>query len=95
MLVRATNDDDARKKAEQLGLDGEQEYTNVHGERVAWRFKEILDVCCLSWVSDFSDGTEVYYHYLDSEGLAELRRTLRRKIADDGTPASESRGQLS
>ena len=88
VLLRATTEHAAKRKAEQLGHGEQQEYTNALGERVAWHFKEVLDVCCLSWVEAFGEGTEAYYAHVGAEGLAEIKRALHRTLAEDGTPAS-------
>ena len=78
MLLRAPTEDVARKKADQLANTEQQEYTNTSGDRVTWRFKEVIDVCCLSWVDTFAEGTEAYYAHVGAEGLAEIKRALQR-----------------
>lgn len=88
VLLRAATEDAARRKAEELGCGQQQEYTNSLGERVASRFKEILDVCCLSWVDTFDEGTEVYYAHVSAEGLTEIKCALHRTFPEDMTLTS-------
>lgn len=83
VLLRAGTDDAARKKAEQIGRDEQHEYNNSLGERITWLFREVLDVCCLSWVESFSEGTETYYAHIGPEGLAEIKRALNRTATSD------------
>jgi hypothetical protein len=85
VLLRAASDDEAMKKGAQLGRDEEREYTNSLNQRVSVRFREILDVSCLSWVKEFVEGTETYYKFVGAEGLAEIKRALRRTFSEDVT----------
>jgi hypothetical protein len=89
MLLRAGSHDEAMNKGGQLGRDEEQEYTNNLNQRVCLRFREILDVRCLSWINEFTDGTETYYRYVGAEGLAEIKRALNRTFPEDVTPTSQ------
>jgi hypothetical protein len=86
MLLRAASEDEAMKKGAQLAHAEEDVYMNALNQQVSVRFKEVLDVSCLSWVKKFTDGTETYYRYVGAEGLAEIKRALRRTFSEDVTP---------
>lgn len=82
MVFKADTEGHARQKAKRLAISEEHSYSSISGERVTWKFREVLDICCLSWVSKFGEGDEVYFKILNSAGLAELKRWLARKIHD-------------
>jgi hypothetical protein len=79
VLVRASNEEEARVKAHDLEGSGPHEYINGEGNRVLCRFYEILDVAeILDEV--IAEGTEVYYSFLRAEELAIIRAILQSKI---------------
>jgi hypothetical protein len=82
MVFRADTAEDARTKAEHLARGEERQYTNALGERISWRFKETVDVCCLSWIDDFNEGAEVYYAHIGSQSLKEIKRALLKGFTD-------------
>jgi hypothetical protein len=77
VLVRADSGIDAAwKKAVKLGQSAADQYENEAGEKVAWVFKEVLDVVQLNEM-DVGEGSEVYHHYLSSEEVERVRASLR------------------
>lgn len=74
-MVKAANDEQAKKKAKRFGKAAEQQYKNVYGKKVIWRFKEILDVVEL-FDQVLKDGGEVYYRFLNKTRLDQLRKIL-------------------
>ncbi len=85
-LLRAATEDAARKKAGQLGRGEQHKYRNAFGERVAWRFKEVLDICNLAWLDALNEGSQVYYAYVGAKSLGEIRRALHRKLPENVVP---------
>jgi|GEM_PF-1292584 len=75
ILINAVTEDEARKKAEEIGKSSQHEYLNAYGHRVAWVFKEVLDIKEVD-AERIGDGTEVYYVFLNREELLGLRRAL-------------------
>ena len=57
-LVRATDDDDARSRAAELGKAREHSYPNADGELVTWRFAHVDDVQKMS--DELAHGGEVF-----------------------------------
>ncbi len=47
VVVRASSDTVARRKAERLTRAAEETYRNFKGDKVKWRFREVVDVCWL------------------------------------------------
>jgi hypothetical protein len=43
-LVEANDDDDAQRRAAEIGAQAEHEYLNEEGQIVRWRFRGILEV---------------------------------------------------
>lgn len=82
LLVKADTDDHAMEKAQQLATAEEHGYVNAIGDKISWKFSEILDVCCLSWITQFGEGNEVYYKYFDYDGVADLKEILHKSIPD-------------
>ena len=76
ILVRAVTEEEAQEKAEAFGKAAKEDYKNVHGKRVQWVFKEILDVVYLPWEDNIGDGSEVYYAFLTEKRLEQLRQIL-------------------
>lgn len=91
IVFRAGTTKDALKKAEHLARSEERQYTNALGERMSWRFKEIVDTCCLSWIDDFNEGAEVYYAHIGSESLKEIKRSLLRSFAHNDLSLKRSK----
>ena len=64
IVVRASSEAVARRKAERLTRADEETYRNSKGELVKWRFRDVVD----SWLildDDISDGTEVYSAFMN------------------------------
>lgn len=57
IVFRARDFRDAFQRALTIGHDREETYLNGHGERVAWKFKEVFS---LDIIQGELDGTEVY-----------------------------------
>lgn len=57
-VVRADDVEDAFRVALELGASQEQEYLNGDGNRVRWRFAEVLRI---HWMGDSLEGCEVMY----------------------------------
>jgi hypothetical protein len=64
VVVHASSEAVARRKAERLTRADVESYRNVDGERVTWRFKDVVD-CHLILDDDISDGTEVYSAFMN------------------------------
>ncbi len=78
VLVRASSEAEAAKKAERFGRDEDHEYLNADGETVRWVFQELLDLKEL-FDEAIGDGTEVYYAFLGQEEAAQRRRILHAR----------------
>ena len=58
-IVLADSEDQARKRAEEIGRDNQHSYENADGERVTWRFvcvAQVQDLC----EDRLTDGMEVF-----------------------------------
>ncbi|MEL6339157.1 MAG: DUF4288 domain-containing protein, partial [Myxococcota bacterium] len=58
-VFRASDDQAAETRAQELGTASEHSYENENGQTVTWRFievQEIQDLC----ETELEDGTEVY-----------------------------------
>jgi hypothetical protein len=64
VVVRARSEALARRKAERLTRQGGETYRNFKGEKVVWRFKDVVDSYMLL-DDDISDGTEVYSAFMN------------------------------
>ncbi len=58
-LIVAKDEDDARRKAEELGKELEHDYENEDGSRVWWRFVSLIDIQEFC-EDELADGVEVY-----------------------------------
>lgn len=75
VLVRAVSDADALRRAKKFGKEAQHQYKNVHGKKVIWKFRKVMDVVEL--LDDpLKEGSEVYYSLLNKTQLNSLRRTL-------------------
>jgi hypothetical protein len=64
IVVRASSGAVARRKAETLARRDGETYRNHNGEKVVWRFKDIVDVYMI--LDDkIADGTEVYSAFMN------------------------------
>jgi len=64
IVIRASSDALARRKAERLTRRKDESYRNFKGERVVWRFKDVVDSCMIL-DDDLTEGTEVYYAFMN------------------------------
>jgi len=64
IVVRARSEALARRKADRLTRRGNESYRNFKGEKVMWRFKDVVDSYMLL-DDDISDGTEVYSAFMN------------------------------
>jgi hypothetical protein len=64
IVVRAGSEALARRKAERLTRRKDESYRNVNGEKVVWRFKDVVDSCMIL-DDDLTEGTEVYYAFMN------------------------------
>lgn len=71
VLVRATSEERAMAEAERLARAEEDEYENADGEKVNWRFVEILDVRAVG--ARLRSGREVYSWIMSEDAFATLR----------------------
>lgn len=78
VVVRAASIDEARQKAEREAKQREprDRYKSATGDKISWRFKEILDGNELLDAT-IGDGTEIYYAYLKPEEADQLRKMLQ------------------
>ena len=70
-------DDDFDEKLAALGKEEEGEYENALGKRVAYTFREVLEVQEIM-AESVGDGTEVFYRFWDNPGerdFEEMRQT--------------------
>ncbi len=58
-VLLADTEEDARARAEQVGVAAQHEYHNKQGETVRWEFISVLDIQEIDGDS-LEDGTEVY-----------------------------------
>src|SRR5262245_5658447 len=82
VIILATDDAEARKKATKLGKRKEHSYKNVHGDLVSWHFEGVTETLSLIDVK-VGDGTEVFYRFF-------YRRTKKR-MQSHGKPGGQSR----
>jgi len=64
IVVRASSEAVARRKAERLTRADEETYRNFKGDIVKWRFRDVVD----NWLildDNISDGTEVYSAFMN------------------------------
>ena len=61
-LIQASDKPEAMDKARRAAQSHEHEFNNLHGERLKWRFVELLDLQSLD-DNEPGDGTEVYYDF--------------------------------
>jgi len=64
VVVRSSSDALARRKAERITRADEETYRNFKGEKVTWRFKDIVDTYMIL-DNKLSDGTNVYSVLMD------------------------------
>ena len=64
VVVRASSETVARRKAERLARADEESYRNFKGERVSWRFRDVVDTYMIL-DEKVSDGTEVYSAFMN------------------------------
>lgn len=64
IVVRASSETLARRKAERLTRRDGESYRNFRGERVVWRFKDVVD-SHMVLDDDIADGTEVYSAFMN------------------------------
>ena len=62
-IVEADCDEDARLKAEEIGKRAAVDYPAISGEKVEWRFVDVLDIHEILDAS-LSNGTEVFSRFL-------------------------------
>jgi len=75
VLVRADDEDEARRRGEDYGKGEECEYKNTYDKIVRELFREVLDVVDVM-ADQIGDLTEVYHHYLTPKELKHVRRAL-------------------
>jgi hypothetical protein len=78
VLLDAGSEDAARQAAEQIGKDGEHEYTSATGELVRWRFHGTERVYSID-SPVLESGVEVFSRFLRPGEVA----SLRTPFADD------------
>jgi hypothetical protein len=64
IVVRASTEALARRKAERLTRADGESYRNFKGEKVVWRFKDLIDTH-LILPDEITDGTEVYSAFMN------------------------------
>jgi hypothetical protein len=58
-VIKAEDDDDAERKAEEVGVQAQHQYLNENGHTVRWHFRRVLEVQDIS-ESQIVHGTEVF-----------------------------------
>src|SRR3954469_14876756 len=71
ILVRAISEESATAAAERIARAEEDEYANADGERVNWRFVDVLDVRAVG--TRLRDGREVYSWFMSPDAYAAIR----------------------
>jgi hypothetical protein len=71
ILVRATSEAAATAEAERVACAEDDEYDNADGERVNWRFVEVLDVRAAG--TRLRSGCEVYSWMMSPDAFAAVR----------------------
>lgn len=74
VLFRAQNEGDVQEKLAKYRETSREQYLNAFERRVVRELLEVLDIEELL-VEEIGDGTEVYYRFLDREGLEHLHRS--------------------
>src|ERR1700737_4167134 len=64
IVVRASSDALARRRAETLTRADRESYRNFKGEKVVWRFKDVVDTYMIL-DDEIADGTEVYSAFMN------------------------------
>lgn len=78
LLVEASEEDEARAKAEQLAARYETDFRTVDGDTVSWRLEAVQKVALIDYGAD-RNGTELYSTFLtDSEA-----RSILEPMAED------------
>jgi len=76
-LVRASSDQAAWTRANEIGKAQEHSYTNVYDKKVEWVLREVLDVVEL--LDDaMKEGAEVYSSFLNAREARNISSTLRQ-----------------
>lgn len=63
LLVYASDEEEAKRKAIAYGKSRESSYNNEYGELVSWKFVQIERVCLVEDES-LNDGTELFSRFL-------------------------------
>jgi hypothetical protein len=58
-LVEADDDDDAQRRATEIGVQSQHEYLNEEGQTVRWRFRGVLEIQDLC-EAKITHGVEVF-----------------------------------
>ncbi len=77
VVFRCQEDEDIGSKLTTLAKKGEVSYENVHGNKVKWTFRELLEVQEISGY-EVTDGTEVFFRFWtdpDANNFEFLRST--------------------
>src|SRR5713226_10661776 len=75
-LVRASSDQAAWERANEIGKAQEHSYANVYDKKVEWVLREVVDVVEL--LDDaMKEGAEVYYSFLNEREARQLSAALR------------------
>ena len=76
-LVRASSDQAAWERANEIGKAQEHSYANVYDKKVEWVLREVVDVVEL--LDDaMKEGAEVYYSFLNERDARRISATLRQ-----------------
>src|ERR1700720_2508217 len=75
-LVRASSEQAAWDRANEIGKDQQHSFANVYGNKVEWVLREVIDVVELL-DNAMKQGAEVYYAFLSEREARRISTTLR------------------
>jgi Domain of unknown function (DUF4288) len=75
-LVRASSEQAAWDRANEIGKDQQHSFANVYGNKVEWVLREVVDVVELL-DNAMKEGAEVYYAFLSEREARRISTTLR------------------
>ena len=71
VLIRAADEDEARRKAEEIGKDQEVEYVAAAGNQVQWTFERIESIHEVL-AENLAHGTELFSRFLSLSAVENL-----------------------
>ena len=77
VILAAHDETEARKKANDRGALGEEQYINMEGALVAWTFERTLEVKAIL-EDELGDGVEVFQRFLREDEVRSLLGSIAK-----------------